>query len=196
MKKKLLLAIGGFVALFLGNIVATQAQNAEKHIVVEFEQEVMITKPNEVGINALALLGLSFEGNYERLLAPDFSVGGRLSVSFGEGYGISRGEASLHPFARWFFNGTSRSQRKVASGWFLELGLPISHYKEEKNKYDNTTTPASTLFGISVGSGWKYVSQTGWTAELGGYLIRNLGGFGGDAHSFSGGYLLTIGRRF
>ena len=135
--------------------------------------------------------------SYERILAPDFSVGASLGFGLADDHLMN---FNLTPFARWFFGGRQRETlRGDAAGFFIEGNTALYSISQwnSTSRYHNGSwyfdgSYESTFdFGIGLGIGWKFVTRGNWTSEI---LIGGGRGLANDTGFLRGG--LSVGRRF
>ena len=132
-----------------------------------------IDKKAEIKINALSLIALaSFDVSYERLLNKDSSFGVSLFYNFGD---INDDiyfpkTFSLTPYYRWFF-----SETRFARGFFIEGFGMLNTYEEEIYSYSSSySTEKETNFALGISAGGKFITRSGFVAEIYLGVGRNL----------------------
>ena len=133
----------GLTLLFLLCITLLNAQEDPKST---------IQGNNEVKINmAYAIAGFP-EITYERILDDGGSVG--LSLAFAVDGDIDYNAIAV-PFYRLYFG------EKRAAGFFIEANVAL--FSEEKNDGSSDTAMG---FGPGLAVGGKFLTRTGWVAEI------------------------------
>lgn len=152
-------------------------------VVVQGEPEAPLPNSlNEVRLNLLmpvAFKSISLE--YERAILKDLGVGAALTSCLAkaddrENYLVPR--FGVMPYARWYFGGKKLSMARPNSGFFLEANTALNfiQYSDWSNK-DSSNTPetkSGVSWGIGLGFGWKFVSRSNWSGEIGLRAGRNL----------------------
>ena len=164
------------------------------------EKESIIFKQNEVKLNLpMAIFGKYLEVSYERILMEDLGVGANVGFSYAKEEDQNRTFQFL-PYVNWYFNGSSESTKKYASGFFIQANTAITSQTSRiaYDRYNDTITeyPSSTNFGIGMGFGWKFVSRNNWTGVIYFGGGRNINTSSDSVNSFYGTGGLYIGKRF
>ena len=137
---------------------------------------------NEVSLNLFSTVVWRYPViTYERILAPDFSIGTSLGFDLSNDYLMT---FNLTPFARWFFGSNGETMENAGTGFFIEANTALFSTKINaiQSEFD---------FGIGLGIGWKFVTRGNWTGEI---LLGGGRGFVHDNFYPRGG--ISIGRRF
>lgn len=155
---------------------------------------------HEVKVNlGLTILAKAPEIEYEYLLKPDMSVGGRVGLTLGEEGRLILGDFRALPYFRWYFTSDGETARRVARGFFAEVNSGLTSFSTAaKDLSPDVRKGAPISWGLGVGTGWKYVSRSGWTCDIlygiGRYFNKPFG------HEYNAGiYMtggLTVGKRF
>jgi len=146
---------------------------------------------NEVSVNLVTTTLLQYPIiSYERILAPDFSIGASLGFNLGDEYFL---DFNLTPFVRWYFGGNRETMNRAGTGFFIEGSTALYSSNRGRDNFMGEGSFQSAIdVGIGAGIGWKYLTRSNWTGEV---LV-------GGGRSLSGatiGYLrggVSIGRRF
>lgn len=150
---------------------------------------------HEIKLNAFNLLFLEFlDGSYEYLINEESSVGGTLLVNFNDDELLKEYRMfSLTGYYRKFFG------KKYAKGFFVEGFAMYNQFEDYLENYDPITetysngTDTAIALGISIGG--KFVTKSGFTAEIFGGLGRNLLGETDSLEAVGRGGI-SIGYRF
>lgn len=185
------------VALILFVSISFSIVSQEKE--EKYPQDVH--KKHELKLNVFNLIVLSsMDVNYEYLLNKDSSFGVGVFYNFNnidnELYFPKK--FSLTPYYRWFFSDT-----RFARGFFVEGFGMLNTYEEEiyydyvgSNYIYNTEKETDFALGISVGG--KFVTKSGFTAEVYLGVGRNL--FHNNENSFENDIIsrggISLGYRF
>lgn len=186
MKKFLLVC-----AILISQIAFTQEDNK-----IIYPQDV--DKKSELKLNVFNLIVLStFDVTYERLLNKDSSMGVTLFYNFNnvdDDVYFPR-KFSITPYYRWFF-----SETKYARGFFVE-GFGMLNNFEDRFFIGNGNSElrSDTNFALGVSVGGKFVTKSGFTAEIfigvGRNLFNNSDDIFSDYELVSRGGI-TLGYRF
>ena len=132
---------------------------------------------HEVRLNLLALPYASeLSAEYEYATAPNFSIGCTVSTYIGDesASGLSFPTFGVMPYGRWYFGGKWFSIASPNAGFLIEVNSAIGYYDKLKNVHysgpwmDRKRTEeivSGTSCGIGLGTGFKYVTRSGWSAE-------------------------------
>ncbi len=138
---------------------------------------------NEVSLNLpIAIFAAFPEISYERILSEDMGVGLSGAVA-ADGTFIDM-KFMLTPYLRWYFSGSSESERKYGAGFFVEANTSI--FTSKKHVVNETG------FGLGLALGWKFVSSGNWTGQI----------YVGAGRNFADGVKIyprlgiTVGKRF
>jgi len=178
MKKFLLIC-----AILISQIAFTQENNK-----IIYPQDV--DKKSELKLNVFNLIVLSsIDVTYEHLLNKDSSMGITLFYNFNE---IDNNvyyprKFSLTPYYRWFF-----SETRYARGFFVEGFGMLNTFEDEF--FTGNSTPeikTETDFALGVSVGGKFVTKSGFTAEVFLGVGRNF--FNNDDDFFFDNEIITRG---
>lgn len=134
-------------------------------------------KYHEVRLNLLALPYASeLSAEYEYATASPFSIGCAVSAYIGDesASGLSFPTFGVMPYGRWYFGGKWFSIASPNAGFLIEVNSAIGYYDKLKNVHysgpwmDRKRTEeivSGTSCGIGLGTGFKYVTRSGWSAE-------------------------------
>ena len=132
---------------------------------------------HEVRLNLLALPYASeLSAEYEYATAPNLSIGCTVSTYIGDesASGLSFPTFGVMPYGRWYFGGNWFSIASPNAGFLIEVNSAIGYYDKLKNVHFSGTwlnwetteeIVSGTSCGIGLGAGFKYITQTGWSAE-------------------------------
>lgn len=151
-----------------------------------FSQEKSNTKPQEnnkkqeIKIDAVSLIAFSaIDINYEYLLNSDSSLGIDVFYNFGSNNNNSLDsdiyfpkKFSLTPYYRWFFDSDT-----FARGFFVEGFGMLNTYEDEYYtdfNFSNISVESATSFALGISVGGKFVTNSGFTAEVSLGVGRNL----------------------
>lgn len=186
MKKFLLIC-----AILISQIAFTQEYNK-----ISYPQDV--DKKSELKLNVFNLIVLStFDVTYEHLLNKDSSMGVTLFYNFNnidDDVYFPR-KYAITPYYRWFF-----SETRYARGFFVE-GFGMLNTFEDRffTGNGNSEIRNETDFALGVSVGGKFVTKSGFTAEIfigvGRNLFNNSDDFFFDNELVSRGGI-TLGYRF
>lgn len=158
MKKYSLLIIVIFVSL------STFSQNTFRAFGWKLTRDI---QQHELKLNlGTTIFALYPEVTYERILAPDFSLGATAGVSLNSDDYFFR--YSLLPYARWYFSGNVETMKKSAAGFFIEVNGALFSRDIIETIYEEdpiTTREWKTGAGVGFSVGWKYVSVNNWVGE-------------------------------
>ncbi len=169
-----------FYVLLLGGVLIAQ------------KQEKSFSK-NEVKFNIpYAIWGAFPELSYERILQENLSLGVSLGISVEDKEKEYEWmKFQFTPYARWFWSGSSSSERKFASRFFLEANASVFCRSENEAYIGADIYDDYWSGGVGLGVGWKWIMGNNWVSEV-------LLGMGKD---FSNSKLyprlgFSIGKRF
>ena len=137
---------------------------------------------NEISLNLASTVLFRYPAiTYQRILAPDFSIGASLGVDLSNDFLKT---FNLTPFARWFFGGNRETMNSAGTGFFIEANAALFSTKINaiQSEFD---------FGIGAGIGWQFLTRNNWTGTI---LMGGGRGFAYDSFYLRCGVL--IGRRF
>lgn len=132
---------------------------------------------HEVRLNLLALPYASeFFAEYEYATASPFSIGCAVSAYIGDesASGLSFPTFGVMPYCRWYFGGNRFAFTRPNAGFLIEVNSAIGYYDKLKNVHysgpwmERKRTEeivSGTSCGIGLGAGFKYITQSGWSAE-------------------------------
>ena len=144
---------------------------------------------NEVSLNLGSTVFLRYPViTYERILAPDFSIGASLGFNLADEHSMN---FNLTPFARWFFGGNRETMNRAGTGFFIEANTAFYSLDRFYSRWDGSGGSSTFDFGVGLGIGWKYLSRNNWTGEI---LLGGGRGFAHDTVFPRGG--VSLGRRF
>lgn len=169
----------GIRSLFLALILAGTAKALHAQ-----EPQGMPPGRNELKINGAYLLAGYPELTYERLLGKEASFGLSLGFGLDDSFGTNFG---AFPFYRLFFG------KKPGAGFFVEGNGAV--YSEQVSREFGGDWSYETGAGLGLALGGKFLTQSGWVAELFGGAGRNFI----DAEGTSSVYPrlgVSIGKRF
>lgn len=136
-------------------------------------------KHHELKINAFSLIALSsLDVTYESLINDNSSFGVDLFLNFNQDDDIGFPRTfSLTPYYRWFF-----AEELAARGFFVEaFGMLNTHEDDNNDYYDNYGNYVSnsnnskvTDFALGISVGGKFITKTGFIAEVYLGIGRNL----------------------
>ena len=142
--------------------------------VVELSHSV---KYHEVRLNLFALPYASeLSAEYEYATASPFSIGCTVSTYIGDesASGLSFPTFGVMPYCRWYFGGNRFAFKRPNAGFLIEVNSAIGYYDKLKNVHysgpwmERKRTEeivSGTSCGIGLGAGFKYITQSGWSAE-------------------------------
>ena len=161
-----------------------------------------INKKHELKLDAFSLIVFSsLDITYENNLNKDSSFGVSIFYNFND---IDDDlyypkKFSLTPYYRWFFTDT-----RYARGFFVEGFGMLNTYSDEVYYYDNNgfflkeDVNSETDFAIGVSVGGKFVTKSGFVAEVSVGVGRNL--FNGDSSILDNNIVtrggISLGYRF
>lgn len=160
------------------------ALRAQVVVVQGAPEDPMPFSRNEVRLNLLppvAMKTLSLE--YERAVLKDLGVGAFINAYLGaqDSKPPFYPTFSAVPYARWYFGGKRLSMTRTTSGFFLEANSSIGYDRDVYHaEYDSKTgemkseSRSGVCWGIGLGAGWKYVSRSNWSGEIGLRAGRNI----------------------
>lgn len=134
-------------------------------------------KYHEVRLNLLALPYASeLSAEYEYATASPFSIGCTVSAYIGDesASGLSFPTFGVMPYGRWYFGGNWFSIASPNAGFLIEVNSAIGYYDKLKNVHYSgpwmnlkrtEEIVSGTSCGIGLGTGFKYVTRRGWSAE-------------------------------
>ena len=134
-------------------------------------------KYHEVRLNLFALPYASeLSAEYEYATAPNFSIGCTVSTYIGDesASGLSFPTFGVMPYCRWYFGGNRFAFKRPNAGFLIEVNSAIGYYDKLKNVHysgpwmERKRTEeivSGTSCGIGLGAGFKYITQSGWSAE-------------------------------
>ncbi|WP_299669642.1 DUF3575 domain-containing protein [uncultured Polaribacter sp.] len=131
-----------------------------------------IDKKTEIKINTFSLIAFSsLDVSYERLLNKDSSFGVSIFYNFND---INDDlyfpkTFSLTPYYRWFF-----SETRFARGFFVEGFGMLNTYEEDNYFSNDNQTDKETDFALGISVGGKFVTKSGFIAEIYLGIGRNL----------------------
>lgn len=135
-----------------------------------------IGKKAEIKINTFNLIAFSsIDVSYERLINAESSFGIALFYNFSDFENddiVFEKKFSLTPYYRWFF-----SEKSFARGFFVEGFGMLNTYEDVFYNFNNNNTgsiQSQTSFALGISVGGKFVTKTGFTAEVYGGVGRNL----------------------
>lgn len=154
-------------AIILLTVLSVKGQNSDKQYLQD------IDKKHELRLDAFSLIVFSsFDVTYERLLNKDTSLGVSVFYNFNEldADVYFPKKFSITPYYRWFF-----SETRYARGFFVEGFGMLNTYKEEFQFFNSSTEiEQQTNFALGVSLGGKFVTKSGFTAEIFVGVGRNL----------------------
>jgi hypothetical protein len=159
------------ITLLLLTVISLNAFSQEKS--EKYPQDS--NKRNELKIDAFSLIAFSsLDINYEYLLNKDTSLGIDVFYNFGDPNSDSdlyfARKFSLTPYYRWFF-----SEERFARGFFVEgFGMLNTFEDDIYYSYSSIRTEKETSFALGVSVGGKFVTKSGFTAEVSLGVGRNL----------------------
>jgi hypothetical protein len=179
--KKLLLAL-----TICSVIYSSQAQEAAS-------TDDTIKNFNELKVNALYLVIGAAEVTYERTINEESALGLSLFVPFDEDV-FDDFNFYASPYYRLYFG------NKYASGFFVEgFGL-LSSYDTRSvtfGEFDTVVEEDSQLaFALGIGVGGKWVTKSGFIAELGLGIGRNIVNADDFIDDLVGKVNISVGYRF
>jgi hypothetical protein len=132
-------------------------------------------KKSEIKINAFNLIAFaSLDVSYERLVNSESSFGIALFYNFSDFENddiVFEKKFSLTPYYRWFF-----SEKTFARGFFVEGFGMLNTYEDVFFNFNNNSNrvQSQTSFALGISVGGKFVTKSGFTAEVYGGVGRNL----------------------
>ena len=158
-------------------------------------------KKNEITLNALTLIASGWiDVSYEYLINKEASFGVDIQFGFDEnGNFDSYRNFSITPNYRVYFS------NKYARGFFIEGFGMLHRYKDLFYDYDyqgsiNSNTEKNiTEFSLGVSVGGKWVTKSGFVAEIFGGIGRNILNNSDDSYDpieVAGRVGISIGKRF
>ena len=158
-------------------------------------------KKNEVTLNALTLIASGWiDVSYEYLINKESSFGIDLQFGFDENNNFDTyRNFSITPNYRVYFS------NKYARGFFIEGFGMLHRYKDLFYDYDyegsiNSNTEKNiTEFSLGVSVGGKWVTKSGFVAEIFGGIGRNILNNSEDSYDpikVAGRVGISIGKRF
>lgn len=183
MKKICLLAL---LALFAFNTSFSQAKDSKTN------PSDTSTNFNELKLNGLFLIVGALELTYERTLNEESGAG--ITVFFPIDDDVDDVNYFISPYYRFYFG------KKYASGFYVEgFGMLNSTdtFAFNNNDFDSRiTTNETTDFALGIGIGGKWVTKSGFIAEIGVGLGRNLFNNNEQDFEFIGKGGINLGYRF
>ena len=134
-------------------------------------------KYHEVRLNLFALPYASeLSAEYEYATASPFSIGCTVSAYVGDksAGGLFFPTFGVMPYCRWYFGGNRFAFTRPNAGFLVEVNSAIGYYDKLKNVHysgpwmERKRTEeivSGTSCGIGLGAGFKYITQSGWSAE-------------------------------
>lgn len=134
-------------------------------------------KYHEVRLNLFALpFASEFSAEYEYATASNLSIGCTMSAYIGDKSAcrLFFPTFGVMPYGRWYFGGNWFSIASPNAGFLIEVNSAIGYYDKLKNVHysgpwmDRKRTEeivSGTSCGIGLGTGFKYVTRSGWSAE-------------------------------
>lgn len=158
MKKYALLIIAFFVSMSIFS------QKTYRAFGWKFSRDI---QQNELKLNlGTTIFALYPEITYERILAPDFSLGVTAGVALdSDDYFF---KYSLLPYARWQFGGNAENMKINGTGFFIEINSAVFNRDIVETIYEDepiTTRDWKTGAGVGFAVGWKYLSINNWVGE-------------------------------
>jgi hypothetical protein len=156
-------------------------------------------KKNEITLNALTLIASGWiDVSYEYLINKEASFGVDLQFGFDENDNFdSYRNFSITPNYRVYFS------NKYARGFFIEGFGMLHRYKDLYYDYDESTynniEKNITEFSLGVSVGGKWVTKSGFVAEIFGGIGRNILNNSDDSYDqieVAGRVGISIGKRF
>lgn len=178
--------------LLLPLFFVSQANAQEEYPV---EEPTTQWSRHEARVNVLrSILGLHPEFAYEYSLNHDISIGSKLGFSLNPDENDLQldGVFQLKPYVRWNFYRGQRTFGNSIQAFYVEVNTFYTQYKQivkEEMEFEG-----GPVFGLGVGTGYKYISPRDWVFESGFTLGRNLNLKG--ARKYNIGYSISIGKRF
>lgn len=126
-------------------------------------------KKNEVKINALGLIAFSvIDLNYEYVFSEESAFGAALFIDLGNSDSFEGREFGLRPYYRKYFS------RKYGKGFFIE-GFGLLNTGDERRFFGGLDEDRNfSGFALGVGIGGKWVTPSGFLAELNFGVGRNV----------------------
>lgn len=156
------------IVLFVTTFSIAQEKEEEK-----YPQDV--NKKQEIKINTFNLIAFSsIDLSYEKLINKESSFGIALFYNFSDFENddiVFEKKFSLTPYYRWFF-----SERTFARGFFVEGFGMLNTYEDVIFNFNNNSNRigSQTSFALGISVGGKFVTKSGFTAEVYGGVGRNL----------------------
>ena len=157
-------------------------------------------KKNEVTLNALTLVASGWiDVSYEYLINKESSFGVDLQFGFDENNNVDTyRNFSITPNYRVYFS------NKYARGFFIEGFGMLHRYKDlyydiETDGTYNNIEKNITEFSLGVSVGGKWVTKSGFVAEIFGGIGRNILNNSDDSYDpieVAGRVGISIGKRF
>lgn len=166
---------------------------------------------HNIKVNLLSsVISFAPEISYEYITTPEgaFGIKGLFNLNavqkkeYNERSFWDKGVADIRltPYYRWYFFGNTKSERRIANGFYLEANASYAHLTY--GKYDSTGSSNSTelisergnTFGLGVGIGGQFSTRKNWVFDFGGYLGRNI--IYPNNENMYGMLYISIGKRF
>jgi hypothetical protein len=155
-------------------------------------EPVESTNFNEIKLNGLMLVAGAFEVAYERTLNEESALGVSIFLPIDNDIDLNY---YISPYYRFYFG------NKYAAGFFVEGFAMLNSYEDEVyylNDFDFFTVKRENItdFALGIGLGGKWITNSGFVAEIGLGVGRNL--FNSDDNDFEAVAKLQIslGYRF
>ena len=180
-----------FLSIIL-SVYSLSAQDSSTPINVSIEDK------NEIKLNALSLVLGAFDVTYERILNEESALGMNVFIPFDDDISTDI-NFYVSPYYRLYFG------KKSASGFFVEgFGLLSSVNVSEDfifiDQFDDpvfTSSEDSGLeFALGVGLGGKWLTKSGFIAELNLGIGRNFIKVSDTDDSIVGKVGISLGYRF
>lgn len=144
---------------------------------------------HEVKLNLIYPLAEIIELNYDLIINEDFSVGLGLNYWFDSDAII---DYQILPYFRFY-----PLEQKPGAGFFIEANTSIlsltTDYYDVSFHSDPVQEETSTVFGMGVATGFKFLSKGNFVTELYGGAGRVIGE---DDTQFYPRFGITLGKRF
>lgn len=153
-------------------LISSLASFSQENENTSYTQDV--EKKYELKVNAFNLIAFaSLDVSFEKLINQNSSFGVAVFYNFSDLDDdiVFTKKFSLTPYYRWFF-----SESKFARGFFVEGFGMLNTFEDEYYNYigPNYEVVDQTSFALGIAVGGKFVTKTGFTAEVYAGVGRNL----------------------
>ncbi len=158
-------------------------------VVAQNETDSITNNNNEIKLNALSFVIGAFDVGYERILNEESAIGISAFIPFDKDIKDDI-QYFISPYYRFYFG------KKYANGFFLEgFGMLNSSDRDEIIFLNLEEDEFVTDFALGIGLGQKWISNKGFTGEVGFGVGRNLFN-SNSASEFVAKASISLGYRF